>query len=119
MTDNIVVFDYELNKLKSMKLSFPNLDPSIEIDNYRVLWISEPYKSNYIVFASYFNSQSDVDENIGKTLMVWFGEEIAIPVVCFNTLKSMNKVKAHFWDFDHQNDEIIPSFTVEWYENPA
>ena len=84
-----------------MKLSFQNLHASIEIDDYRVFWISEPHKGNYIIFASYFNSQSDVDEKIGKTLMIWVGEELAKPGLTIDILKQYSQIKAHFWDFDH------------------
>ena len=117
--ENLLTFDLNLNQTNSIKFSFPDLSEDIEVDDYRVLWVSEPFKSNYIIFLSYFNTQDDLNDNIGKTLMVWVGDEIAKAGLTLEALKQSKKVKACFWEFDHMNDEIIPSFNVEWYQNPA
>ena len=94
------------------------MDPSIETDDYRVFWISEPYKNNYIIFAAYFSTEEELNDNIGKTLMIWIGDEIAKPDVTLNKLKQSQKVKTFFWDYDHMDDDLIPSFSLEWYDNP-
>lgn len=86
---------------------------------YRIFWICEPFKNNYILFAAYYASEDDKEENIGKTLMIWIGTEIACPGLTLETLKAKNKIKACFWDYDHMNDDLIPSYNIEWFDNPA
>jgi len=71
-----------------------------------------------VVFAAYHATQEDFDEKIGKTLMLWFGEDLCQPGLTLDALKARRKVKAHFWDFDHQCDAFIPSFHLEWTTNP-
>lgn len=101
MDENLLVLDLSLIQKNAIKLSFPDLHEDIEIDDFRVLWVCEPYKNNYIVFAAYFCSQDDLDDNIGKTMMVWMGDELAKPGLSLDSLKQSKKVKACFWDFDH------------------
>ena len=52
-------------------------------------------------------------------MMIQVREEIAKPGLTLQQLKSEKKIKvACLFDFEHQNDEIIPSFNVEWFSNP-
>ena len=113
------MFDLNLNEVNQIKFSFPDLSEDIEVDMYRIFWICEPFKNNYILFAAYYASEDDKEENIGKTLMIWIGTEIACPGLKLETLKAKNKIKACFWDYDHMNDDLIPSYNIEWFDNPA
>lgn len=54
--ENIVVFDLELAVKNEIKLSFPGLDDSIEVDDYRIFWVGEPYKNNIVVFAACYET---------------------------------------------------------------
>ena len=54
MVENVLVFDLNFKLINSIKFSFPDLSDSIEIDDYRVLWVCEPFKSNYIIFVAYY-----------------------------------------------------------------
>ena len=110
--ENLLVFDLSLTQINSIKLSFPDLNAEIEVDNYRIFWVSEPHRNNYVVFASYFACQDDVDENMGKTMMFWIGDELAKPGLTLATLKDNDNIKACFWEFDHQDDDLIPSFSI-------
>mmetsp|Transcript_28155 Transcript_28155/g.37567 ORF Transcript_28155/g.37567 Transcript_28155/m.37567 type:complete len:118 (+) Transcript_28155:15-368(+) len=100
-----------------MKLTFEGLSEDIEVDDFRVFWVSEPFRNNYIIFAAYYESQDDFDDKVGKTLLIHVGEELAKPGLSLQKLKDSSKIKTCFFDFDHQNDDIIPSFNVEWYAN--
>ena len=99
--ENLLVFDLSLALINSIKLSFPGLSEGIEVDDYRVFWVSEPHRNNYVVFASYFATEDDVEGNIGKTMMFWVGDELAKPGLTLATLKESSKIKACFWEFDH------------------
>ena len=77
--ENIVVFDKGLNEVNSIKLTFPNLNDNIEVDQYRVFWVSEPHRNHFVVFVAYYASEDDLNENIGSTLMIWFGDQLAKP----------------------------------------
>ena len=64
------------------------------------------------MFAAYYAEEDDLEDNLGKTLMIWVGEDIN-KNSNLEDLKSKSKVKTFFWgDTDHQNDEIIPSFSI-------
>ena len=54
MVENVLVFDLNFKLINSIKFSFPDLSDSIEIDDYRVLWVCEPFKNNYIIFVAYY-----------------------------------------------------------------
>ena len=111
------MLNLELQTVKQINFSFPNMDPSIKTDNYRVFWVNEPYQNNYVIFAAYYSNEEELNDNIGKTLMIWIGDEIAKPDLTLDTLKQNRKIKTFFWDFDHMNDDIIPSFNLEWYKD--
>ena len=119
MEENLLVLDLNLQPQNSIKLSFPGLSEDIAVDNYRVFWISEPHKNNTFVFAAYFEDESSVDDNLGRTLMIWIGDDIAKDGQTLDSLKQTKKIMASVGEIDHQNDDIIPSFNVEYYENPA
>lgn len=51
-------------------------------------------------------------------MMIWMGGDISKPGLTMQALKDTSKIKACFWEYDHQNDDIIPSFDLEWYQNP-
>ena len=107
-----------LDEISHMNLSFPGLSDEISVDKYRLFWISEPYKNHYAMFAAYYEGEDDLNENIGRTLMIWVGQDINRGTTLEN-LKGDKKVKAFCWpDRDHQNDDKIPSFSVQWMGNP-
>ena len=62
-----------------IKFTFPDLDEEIEVDQYRVFWISESFNNNYIIFAAYLNTEDDFEAQMGRTLMIWVGDELAKP----------------------------------------
>ena len=103
----------------SIKLSFPNLDENIEVDDYRVFFIGEPYKNNYIVFVAYYETEDDLNSNCGRSMMFWVGDDLSKPGLTLDSLKGSSKIQACFWEFDHQNDFLIPSFSLQWFDNPA
>ena len=64
------------------------------------------------MFAAYYAEEDDLEENIGKTLMIWVGKDIN-KNSSLEDLKSNSKIKTFFWgDTDHQNDDKIPSFSI-------
>ena len=50
-------------------------------------------------------------------MLIWIGDDLAKPGLTLQQLKDSSKIRACYFDFDHQNDEIIPTFQVEWYYN--
>ena len=53
------------------------------------------------MFAAYYSEEDDLEENLGKTLMIWVGEDIN-KNSNLEDLKSNSKVKTFFWgDTDH------------------
>ena len=113
------MYDLTLNEVNQIKLSFPGLSDEIEVDQYRVFWVCEPFKNNYILFAAYYASEDDVEENVGRTLMIWIGEEVGKPGLTLEALKASSHIKACYWDYDHCNDDRLPSYNLEWFDNPS
>ncbi len=83
--DNIVVFDAQttdvdrrlrLNRLSSIKLTFPDLHEDIMVDKYRLFTIERLQDGNFIAFGAYYETQSDFDDSIGKTMMFFFGDQV-------------------------------------------
>ena len=99
--ENIVVFDLDLAVKNKIKLSFPGLDEGIEIDDYRIFWISESYKNNIVVFAACYENQESVDDNLGRTIMFWIGDNLSKPGLTLDALKQGKKVMASWWEFSH------------------
>ena len=53
------------------------------------------------MFAAYYAEEDDLEDNLGKTLMIWVGEDIN-KNSNLEDLKSKSKVKTFFWgDTDH------------------
>ena len=98
-----------------INLTFPNLHEDIQVDKYRIFSI-EKLQNNYVIFAAYYAEEGDIDDNIGKTLLIWIGQDIRSDTK-LDALKAQQKVKTFFWDVDHQNDEKIPSFSTQWLTN--
>lgn len=51
--------------------------------------------------------------------MFWIGDDLSKPGLTLESLKGASKIQACFWEFDHQDDNMIPSFDLQWFENPA
>ena len=111
--------DDVLETSNTLKLSFPDICDKFEVDKYRVLWIGEPHKGSIIAFVSYFADESALEDNIGQTLMVWFGDDLAKDGQTLDKLKENKMVQAFCWDIDHQDDNICPTFQINWFENSA
>ena len=93
--------DDVLETSNTLKLSFPDICDKFEVDKYRVLWIGEPHKGSIIAFVSYFADESALEDNIGQTLMVWFGDDLAKDGQTLDKLKENKMVQAFCWDIDH------------------
>ena len=116
--DGLVVLkaDGSLAELTTINLTFPKLNDDIEIDKYRLFWIEQPFKNNFIMFAACYPDQDSLDDNLGMTLMIWVGDDIK-QGTSLEGLKAAKKVKTFFWDLHHQDDNIIPSFSIQWLCN--
>ena len=55
------MLDLTLAQQSMIKFTFPDLDEEIEVDQYRVFWISESFNNNYIIFAAYHNTEGDFE----------------------------------------------------------
>lgn len=116
----IMSFQKETLELKNtIKLTFPDLCDKFTVDKYRVLWISPPHKNTTIAFVTYFADEDSLEENVGQTLMVWFGEDLAKEAQTLDKLKAAKKVQAFCSDIDHQDDIMIPSFSLNWFESDS
>ena len=51
--ENIIVLDHALTRQNMIKFTFPGLSDEIQIDKYRVLWVSEPKHDSYLIFMAY------------------------------------------------------------------
>ena len=54
-----------------INLTFPDLHEDIGVDKYRIFSI-EKHQSNFVIFAAYYAEEGDIDDNIGKTLLISF-----------------------------------------------
>ena len=53
------------------------------------------------MFAAYYDDEGSLEENIGKTLMIWVGKDLN-KSSSLQELKDSKKVKTFFWgDTDH------------------
>ena len=116
--DGLAILDIPtLQEQLKINLTFPDLHEDIAVDKYRLFWIAEANSNNYVMFAAYYDDEESLEENIGKTLMIWVGKDLN-KSSSLQELKVSKKVKTFFWgDTDHQNDEKIPSFSVQWLLN--
>ena len=63
----------DLDEQLAINLTFPNLHEDIGVDKFRLFWIAEANLNNFIMFAAYYDDQESLEDNIGKTLMIWVG----------------------------------------------
>ena len=82
-------------------MTFPDLHEDIAVDKYRLFWIAEATSNNYVMFAAYYDDVESLEDNIGKTLMIWVGKDLN-KNSSLQELKDSKKVKTFFWgDTDH------------------
>ena len=100
--NGLAVLDLDsLDEISNINLTFPKLSEDISVDKYRLFWISEPYRNHYAMFAAYYEDEESLNDNFGRTLMIWVGEDID-KNTSLDDLKGNKKVKAFCWpDRDH------------------
>lgn len=64
--------DENFEVINSITLSYPDLHEDIGVDQYKAYYLQKCHE-NIVVFGAYFTSQDDLDDNIGSTIMFWFG----------------------------------------------